>query len=218
MIIAWYQYAQFICLLIALICLPELKRFSVAVFIPLLIITNAVEVIGNSYRLFGWQKNDFIYNVFLILSTPLYLYLYANMLYLKDKAMAVFRAISVLCVFLILLNYFFLQGISNFNSYSVVLLSILNIIFSCLILFRLSLQDVRQLNLFKEPYFWINAANLIFYMVPLVLLGMQPYIRSHKIEIHNKSLYLAIMPTANMILYSAYSYAFLLCRSQRNKS
>lgn len=218
MIISLYQYMQLICLLVSIIFLAGLKKFSIAAFMPLLIIINVVEMIGTNYRLFGWEKNDAVYNLFLIISTPFYLYLYLKMLNLKEKALNLFFVISILCLLFVLLNYFLLQGISKFNSYSAILISILNIIFSCLILFRLSLQEVRELNLFKEPYFWINAVNLLFYIVTLVLLGMQPYIRSHKIEIYNKSLYYVILPPANIILYGGYSYAFLLCWNQKNRS
>lgn len=218
MIIDWYQYSQLFSLFTALVCITGLKQFSLAAFIPLLILVNGVEIIAGNFRLFGWSNNYFIYNLYLIFSTPFYLYLYQRMLYLNGNALKIFRIISLLCMLLILLNYFFLQGINIFNSNALVLIMILNIIFSCLALFRLSSHDFHQPNLLKEPYFWINAVNLLFSMVSLVLLGLQPYIRSNNIEIENKSLYYAIMPVANVILYTVYSYAFLLCRIQKTRS
>lgn len=217
MIIGGFQYWQLLSLLIACICIRELRRFSIAAFMPLLIIANVVEIIGVNFRLFGWPNNYFVYNMYLIFTTPLYLYLYSQMLFLAGYALHVFRVIALLCMLLILLNYFFLQGTDIFNTNSLILIMLLNIIFSCLVLFRLSSYNFVQPNLFREPYFWINAATLLFSMVTLVLLGLQPYIRSNHIEIGNKSLYYAIMPMPNVILYAAYSYAFLLCKLQKTR-
>lgn len=213
----WYQYWQLACLLVAVVCISGLRRFSIAAFIPLLIIINAVEITGDNFRLFGLQNNYFIYNLYLIFSTPLTLYLYQRMLHLNGYPLQVFRAIALLCMLIILLNYFFLQGEYLFNTNALVLIMILNIIFSCLVLFRLSLHDAKQTQLYREPYFWINAANLLFSLLTLVLLGLQQYIRSHHIEIENKSLYRSIMPAANIILYTVYSYAFLLCQIQKTR-
>ena len=217
MIIEGYQYWQLLSLLFACICITQLKRFSIAAFIPLLIVVNVVEIIGTNSHLFGWPTNYPVYNMYLILTTPLYLYLYSQMLFLSGFALHVFRLIALLCMLLILLNYFFLQGAEIFNTNALVLVMILNIIFSCLVLFRLSSYDFVRPNLLKEPYFWINAATLLWSMVTLVLLGLQHYIYSNRIQIGNKSLYAALMPSANVILYAAYSYAFLLCKIQKTR-
>lgn len=217
MTIDWYQYFQLLSLVIGFFCIAGLRHFFIVAYIPLLIIINGVEFIGRNFRLFGWPNNYFIYNLYLIISTPLTLYLYSRMLSLKKVGLSVFVVIALLCMLLILINYFFIQGGDVFNSDSLILIMILSIIFSCLVLFRLSMHDLQQTQLSREPYFWINAVNLLFSMVTLVLLGLQQYIRSHHIEIENKSLYRAIMPAANMILYAVYSYAFLLCRIQKTR-
>lgn len=188
-----------------------------AAFVPLLIIVNIVEIAGTNIHWFGWPTNHFVYNMYLIFTTPLYLYLYSQMLFLNGSALNIFRMIALLCMLLILLNYFFLQGTEMFNTNALALVMILNIIFSCLVLFRLSSYDFVQPNLFREPYFWINAATLLFSMVTLVLLGLQPYIHSNHIQIGNKILYFALMPSPNVILYAAYSYAFLLCKIQETR-
>jgi hypothetical protein len=49
----------------------------------------------------------------------------------------------------------------------------------------------------------------------LVILGLQEYILINHIEIAHKTLYNAIMPSVNAIVYAGYSYAFILCRTQR---
>lgn len=154
MTIALYQYSQLICLVISILCRKGLRRFSLIAFIPLLIIDNIIEFIGKNRLLFGWDNNYFVYNIYLIVSPPIYMYLYAKMLNLKKEVHKVFWAMYILCILLILLNYFFIQGYRQFNTYSVMLIMILNIVLCCLVLFKLSLQQPqKEINLIFEPYF-----------------------------------------------------------------
>lgn len=218
MTISLYQYFQLICLVISFFCRKGLRRFSIIAFIPLLTIDNTIEFIGKNRLFFGWDNNYFIYNIYFIVSPPIYMYLYSKMLNLKKEVRNVFWAIFILCMLLILLNYFFIQGYRQFNTYSLMLFMILNIVLCCLVLFKLSLQQPQEeINLIFEPYFWINAANLLFSLVTLVVLGLQDYIISNHIEINKESLYHEIMPIANIVLYAGYSYAFLLCQKQKHR-
>ena len=59
--------------------------------------------------------------------------------------------------------------------------------------------------------------NLLFGLITLVVLGLQSYILNNHIEIAHKPLYLAILPAVNAIVYAGYSYAFILCRTQRTR-
>lgn len=111
----------------------------------------------------------------------------------------------------ILIDFYFLQGVSMFNTYSLILIMLLNIVFSVLILVNFFLFDERTIDFLKHPYLWINSGILIFSLGTLVVLGLQHYIEANKIVIGNKNAYRQIMPILNVILYSAYSYAFLLC-------
>lgn len=213
-----FQLAQLICLGFACLHFRRLKQWGIEAFIPLLAFIVLIEVIGINFRLFRWPNNYFIYNIYLLLSTPLWLYLFRQMLELTGVARAIFRWIAVLSMSFMCINYLFGEGVRNFNSWSLLLLMILTIVFSCLILFRLSVTDSIVSTMYQHPYFWISAGNLLFSLVTLVLLGLQPYIRKHGIQIHSKSLYYAIIPTANIILYTSYCFGFYLCRNPLIKS
>ncbi|WP_343307944.1 hypothetical protein AAHN97_12390 [Chitinophaga niabensis] len=211
----FYQYFQFLSLLVALICYRGLKAYSIQAFVPLIMIANIAETAGTNYHAFAGLDNDFIYNLYLLFSTPLRLYLFGKMLDLKQNEKSTFLFITILCMLILVLNYFFYQGINVFNTISAILVEIISIIFSCFVLLRMAVQQNMETNLLQEPYFWINAASLLFGLMSLVVLGLVPYIRGNHIELFGMSMYSLILAIVNIILYSAYTYSFILCRIQR---
>jgi len=216
--IAWFEYFQILSLITAIYCWKGLKSCSLLAFIPLLIIVNAAELIAENYRAYGWSSNYRVYNLYLLLSTPFFFYLAGKMLFLTRKEAAIFYIVCVLCMVLVCINFGFIQGPIQFNSYSLGLVDIMIIVFSSLCLVRLTVFDQKELNFMREPYFWINSLNLLSSLITLVVLGLQSYIQINKIEIANKTLYHAILPAVNAIVYGGYSYAFTLCRTQRARS
>ena len=207
----YFQYFELLSLLLALVCYKGLKKFSLTAFVPLLIIINVMEILGVNYS----GPNYFIYNLLILLQTPFFLFLYGKMLMLRDNELTVFRIVSALALFFIGFNYFFWQGAEKFTNYSFILIEVLNIVLSCLVLLRLYMLET-SIVLFVSPYFWINAANLLFGLAVLVLLGLQDYIIRNNIKIGNYSLYRYILPFATIVLYSFYSFAFVLCRKRTN--
>ena len=215
--IAWYEYFQITSLLVAIYCWKGLKSCSLLAFIPLLVVVNLIELIGINYRSFGWSSNYRIYNVYLLVSTPFFFYLAGKMLFLTKKEAIIYYIVCSLCMLLVIANFVFIQGTTQFNSYSLGIIDIMLIVFSGLCLVRLTVLDQKELNFMKEPYFWINSLNLLFGLITLVILSLQSYIRINHIEIANRSLYYAILPAVNAIVYAGFSYAFILCRTERTR-
>jgi hypothetical protein len=215
----FYNIIQFLSLFVAIFCYKGLKKFSLFFFIPLLVFTCVIEILATNNALFGWKSNYFIYNTYLLISLPLYLIIYGKMIDLYTKARVMYILICILCESLIILNYLFLEGWHVFNSYSLIFTEILQIIFCCLLLIQLALkEDKYNVYILKHPYFWINASTLLFSLGTFVLLGLQKYIALHHIEIDGKSMYRIFLPILNVILYSSYTYAFFLCKTQPNKT
>ena len=213
--IAWFEFFQILCLFVALYCWKGLKARALLAFIPLLFIVNITELTGMNFRAFGWKSNYYIYNLYLLFSTPLRFYLAGKMLFLSRREAVVYYVLCFLGLALIIINFLFIQGSSHFNSYSLGLIELLMIVFSGLCLVRLTVLGHEELNFMKEPYFWVNALNLLFGLITLVLLGLQSYILINHIEIAHKSLYYYVLPAVNAIVYAGYSYAFILCRTQK---
>lgn len=210
--IALFQYFQIICLIVAVLYFKRLGKWQIRVFLPLLIFTNLAEMAGVNARILGWYPNYFIYNIYLVGSATFMIYLFYRMLSMNQRMKQIFIIIGVLLLTFLLLNISFLEGFHQFNSLSLVLIELLNIILSCIVLFQLVFHQDNSKSLFKEPYFWINTGTLFFSLGTIVLFGLQKYIINNHLQIENKSLYHALAPILNIILYSAWSYGFLQCR------
>jgi hypothetical protein len=213
-----YQYFELASLLFALIFFRGLKRFHIGLFVPLLVVDNVVELLGENYSYFRKTDSYFIYNFYFFLGTPLSLLLFGRMLNPKGVSKHLLNAIVLLALLFFLLNFFFWQKPQHFNSYSCVLAMVLNIVFACLVLFRVATRENVPRSLFVEPYYPINAAVLLFSLVTLIVLGLQQYIAANKITLNQKSLYHALLPTANIVLYTGYILGFCLCQRQQKKS
>ncbi len=207
----YYIYFQIICLLLAIINYRRLKVYKLGAFVFLIYIACVVEIAGFELKQHK-ETNYLIYNFYLIFSTPVQLLLFYNMLQLVRLQQKIFIVISFLLMLFLLIDFYFFQGVNIFNTYSLVLIMFLNIVFSVLVLFKSFLVDEITTSFFRHPYLWINAGILIFSLGALVMLGLQQYIEVNKLVINNKNAYRQVMPVLNVILYSAYSYAFLLCR------
>lgn len=210
----WYQYFQILSLLCALICRRGLIYYGLGILIPLLVLDTVTEIIGINFRLFHWKSNYVVYNVYLLLSTPFFLYLFSVLLNLRKKQKIPYLVFSIVLELTVILNFVFYQGPLEFNTYSNLLLQATNIILSCLALAGLTVGKDDESSILQDPRFCINAMILLFSLVTLITLGTQKYILQHNIEIRHKVLYFAIMPIANAVLYTGYSLAFILSRTQ----
>ena len=216
MIINYYSYVQLICTIVAIVNIKSLRKYKLGGFIPLMLVVCGVELFNSNRVYFGWTTTYFLGNIFLVLSTPLYLYIFYRVFEVQKKVAGIYIVISCLSTLLILLNYFFFQGPAMFNTLSMIYEQLLTIVLSVGLLFKIA-TDEQYIIFKKDPYFWIASGLLIFSLGTLVLLGMQQYILLNKITINNKSIYRVLMPVFNIILYSAYTYAFYLCTKPKKK-
>lgn len=202
----------------AFVCRKGLNTFSLGIFIPILILDNLTEILGSNHlALFHTRGNDYIYNIYFLLSTPLFFLLFAAMLDAspRDRRRLFWTGLAI--EGFLLVNYFFIQGQIEFDSFSGQLVSLTCIILPCIILTRLAIRKDDESSLVHDPIFWINAMLLLFNLVTLIVLGMHKFIVQHKLEIIHLNLSSAILQAANAVLYTGYSYAFLLCQLQTRK-
>lgn len=216
-----YQYAQVLSLLLAIACHRGLYRYRLMAFVPLLIIVNSIEFTGANYKLLGWipwMNNHAIFNLNLLLETPLRFFIIGQMLQLRHREARVFYLVCILLMLAIVYNYTSFQGMVLFNSFSVILIEVATIVGACLVLTRRVLNDDSGPSLWSDPYFWISAGMLLFALLTLAILGLQPYIFFRHVSLWGRSLYKVMMPVPNFILYFSYCYAFILCITNKARS
>ena len=214
--IPYFLYFQYLALFSAIFFYKSLKIYRAGVMLPILILVCIIETTAAIFRAYGITTNHFLYNLFIVTCTPLYLYVFYYFLNIRPKFHRIYFYTSLAIILLILYNFFFFEGAFMFNTLSIILMQFCTILLSVFLLFRLAVSE-NYFILSKHPYFWISAGLLIFSLGTLVVLGMNQYIRIHNLTIVNKTLYRTIMPVLNVILYSSYSYAFYLC-AQMKKS
>jgi len=217
MTIMWHIYFELFSLLCALVFARGLNSFGIGVLIPLLLLDNITELVGANYYHFGWKDNYFVYSIYLVLSTPLALWLFGSMMGGSPQQRRRYLWACIAIQGFVLINYFFVQGPYEFDTYSFLLINTAEIVLCCLVLARLAIRRDDEAGLLRDPYFWISGSTLLFNLVSLILLGALKFIALNHLEIRHKNLYLAILPAANALLYAGYSYAFILCHSQARK-
>lgn len=212
----FYQYFQILALISCIIFYKDVRKNKLGAFLPLCILVCGVEI--SSANVLVWKlgnSDHFIKNIYLLVSTPLYFYIFYRQFPLSKKIKIAYSAIAVIVSGLFLMNYLFFQGPTHINILSVIFQQLVTILLSCTLLYFLS-TDEKYIILFKEPSFWIAAGLLIFSLGTLVILGLYQYIRMNHLTIQNQNLYSFLMPFLNIILYSSYTYAFYLCWQKKN--
>lgn len=210
----YYHFFQYLALFSAIYFYKGLKVYKAAAMLPLLILMCFIETSSIVIKTLGYMNNHYLYNVYTFGGTSFYYYIFYPFLNIKEKFRKIYIYTSVIICSALLYNFFFFEGMLKFNTLSIIFMSFSTIILSILLLFKLA-ESENYFMLSKHPYFWIAAGLLIFSLGSLVVLGMNQYIRIHKVNLLNKALYRTIMPVLNVILYSSYSYAFFLCTQMK---
>lgn len=220
----WYlsEYFELLSLLFAIIFYSKLGLFKLKPFLLLLIVICTVEICGANAQWFNrpWlnvHKNYIIYNFWILLTMPIYFWIFLNILDFRQYVRTIYVTVAILVMLFVTMNFFFLQGPFEFNVYSVIMAEFIKGVLSLMVITKLFREDNYEISISNNPYFWIAGATLIFSVSAIVLFGLQKFIVINKIQINGKSIYRVIIPLVNVILYSSYCYAFYLCRKLTRK-
>jgi hypothetical protein len=215
MSLPYHEYFQLLALAMAAINYRYLRLWRLQVMLPLMIFTCTIEILATNMHLLGLTTNWPVYNLYVLISPVMYFILFWNMLLLNKRGKKIYLVIAAISMVFALYDYFFIEGL--FDSYSMVLALIQHVVLSFMVLSQLSMEEANENTLLAEPYFWVAAGILLFAVVSVVILGLQPYILKKGIKLFSQNLYRAVMPMVNVVLYSCYSYAFYLCRKHRQR-
>lgn len=209
----YFLYFELISLVISLLCVKKLQGTYLFLFIPFLILTNIQEW-GSYYGYLSINGNNIVsLNIFTNIEFAFYSYiLYYHTAEKKQKK----RILILYCVFFFFafLNIFFIQGLTNFHSYSYLLGSLLIIYYVCYFFYEL-FQSEKYINLLKFPMFWICIGLLFFYLGMFVYYTFFELV-TLKYILQYVTLFNVLMNIFNIVLYSFFAISFLCPKPQKN--
>ncbi|MFN3666979.1 MAG: hypothetical protein ACK4S0_12505, partial [Sediminibacterium sp.] len=116
------------------------------------------------------------------------------------------------------LNIIFIQGPNSFHSYTFLLGSFFMVVYSCFYLYESILPDSINTKLSMQPFFWVCIGLLIFYLGSVIINALFEYLTSASMRQQGAEIYTTITNSLNVILYSSFSIAFILCRKNKKTS
>jgi hypothetical protein len=204
-------------MVLAAVFYRNLKVFKLGPFLLLLMIVCITESCAGNVQWFNIKSNYTIYNVSYVISAPLYLWIFINIIAPKGRLKIIYTVAFAVVMCFLILNLFCVEGPAAFDVYSVLLVEFTKCVLALLVITKLLSAENYEIDLSENPYFWIAGATIIFGICAIILFGLQKFIVNYKIQIGGESIYRVIIPLVNPILYSSYCYAFYLCRKLTRK-
>lgn len=205
-----YLLVQTSSFLVCLYLYKTLKKTELKYFLPFLFLTLTVELTG-LYMIMHGIRNYLLFNIFTTLE-----FIFYSFLFYKHFRKLVFKKIAILFmplfVLAVFINLKYFQGINNFHSYTFLLGSFFIVIFCCFFFYESLLPEYLDNNLTKQPFFWVCTGLLLFYLGSVIINALFEYLRSYDMQVEGKKIYGIINQSLNVVLYSAFIFAFNLCQ------
>ncbi|TAF52679.1 MAG: hypothetical protein EAZ62_05715 [Sphingobacteriia bacterium] len=197
--------------LICLIYFNILRKQKLGYFLPFLTLTLCVELVGLIFTLQDIQ-NYMIFNIFTTIEFVFYAYMFHRHIE-SDWIKKIILLFIPLYVLAVIINLTFIQGTRNFHSYTFLIGSFFIVSFCCLFFYESVLPEHLDTPLTKQPFFWVCTGLLLFYLGSVIINALFEYLRSFDMQEEGKRIYGIINQSLNVVLYSAFTFAFLLCRN-----
>lgn len=186
-------------------------------FAVLLIVSILTEVFAISwkwylYKMFtrDYSKNNlWIYNIFITIRLALLLVIFYQILHATTIKKMIRYAGPVLVLWGVL-NYAFIQGPWQYNTYSVIFAHV-PIIVLCLCYFKQWMDETRAIVFYKEPMVWMAAGIFLYHAASLPFLVMLNFLNMQQSGL--AMLALPINMTLNLLMCFFYLISFL-CKPQ----
>lgn len=213
MLTKFYLLVQASSFLVCILLYKTLKKSELRYFLPFLLLTLIVELVGYWFTL-NDIRNYTMFNIFTTLEFVFYAFLFYNHLRtsIYRKLTLGFIPFYILMVFL---NIRFVQGSQTFHSYTFLLGSFFIVLFCCLFFYESVLPEHLDNPLTKQPFFWVCTGLLLFYLGSVIINALFEYLQSFDMQAEGKKIYGIINQSLNVVLYSAFIFAFVKCRTTK---
>ena len=204
-----FNYAEIFALLVSLACIVWLYQTRYMYFVPYLLMTVCAEFAG---RYLG-QKHLYILNVRVYNITTVIEFLFFYYLFFRgiknERFKKIILSLSVLYLLCAVVNTVFIQGFDQWSSYTMLIGTIIIIIFVFLFFYD-AFDNNEPINLAKEPMFWISMGIFLFYLGDFTFNLMYPYL--HRNNLHREQrLFQNINNNLIVFEYLCFSVALIIC-------
>ena len=205
-----HHFAEFFCLLIAILSFRKLKNSAFVWFIPFIFLTLSTEVVATYIAHVKDLPNYAIYNYLTTVSFVFFICFTCHFIENTCVGKSYFP-VSTLLVIIIAINIFFL----NRNAFhrQTYILGCLVIIFYCFFYLYEAINkfDI-NFRIEKQPVFWVILGLLFFY-----LSGAGFFIFITTFSTSFKEQFNEIIRWLSVFMYGSFSIAFILCRPPKEK-
>ena len=206
-------FAEFVCFLIAVICLKKDSNIVWRCMIGYLLLTCIIEIIG-IYTGRKYHNNHWVYNLFLLPEIGFTFLMISHLLSSYKKKNNLVIMPGVVLLLLLYIYEIFSHGLFKYDFLTFTTMSVIFVLYS-LYYYYLLLSDEQYLNLRRSPEFWWTVGVLFFYFGSTVCNMFNERLYSVMIT-SNHHLSYFVFKALNIILYSCWAYSFI-CRKWQMK-
>lgn len=176
-----------------------------------LLLTLFAECAGPLHLLRFHGNNHLFFNVFTAVEFVYYSWMFSRVLYRKKEKRLVAATLAGFILFTAC-NIVFIQGTGRFHTISY-RVGALMIATWCFLYFRQLVRGRGPIRPVADPFFWISAGLMFFYLGFFFYFNAFDYIVYNHVAFHEQ-LWSIISNTLNTLLYSCFTIA-LLCPARR---
>jgi hypothetical protein len=208
-----FNYAEIVALLTSILRVKWLLKTPFVYFIPYMLMTVAAELLG---RYTGhnhmYALNNQIFNISTVIEFLFFYYLFYQTIN-RPAAKNTIVVLSIIYFIWALINIAFVQGIDVFDSYTMLLGTLIIILF-VFFYFYDAFDREEPVNLIREPMFWISIGIFLFYLGDFTFNLMYPYLAKHNLK-QEQRLFQHINNNLIVFEYLCFSAGLILCNRNR---
>lgn len=204
-----FDIAEMLALLTSILCFKRIRNTPLLLFIPYLTLVVTTEMLGKYWG----STNNISLNIKLYNVTTVLEFLFFYYLFYQCITKQIFKQLiiyfSVFYVTATVINQVFIQGFEVFHSYTMLLGTIIIIVF-VFFYFYDAFERKEPLYLLKEPMFWISTGIFLFYLGDFTFNLMLPYLSRHHLA-NEKRLFRMINNNLIIVMYLSFITGLILC-------
>ena len=208
LVLSVVNYVEIIALLTSIFCFRKLQGTVLQLFPYFLLFIVITELAGLYTGKVLHKPNVWFYNITTVVEFCFYSFFFSKILKKNRKATSI-----ILYIYPVLatLNILFVQGLTRFHSYTMVLGSLFMIFFSCCYFYE-SLLNPGKKQIQKEAVFWIVTGVFFFYLGDILYNTLFNILTKYQVNIAAK-LFLAINNNLVIVLYSCFTIGFIVWKN-----